>query len=221
VFKNALTNDGLAVDEVDTALAGQGHPDLVSPVALAVQPPESVAGSGGGSPALVFAQMDAAAFHRLGEPPTLDTCTRDVYLPAAGGFSLHRALQILRDVAGQVVHLHSRGVLHGDLYAHNILCSHTLCRLGDFGAASRMHAAWAPRAMLVEVRAFGALIDDILQNLQVSLAQTGSGSAGGGSHDHHDLARLGALRKLRDDTFNEQPSSRPFMPAVLQRLNAI
>ncbi len=46
-------------------------------------------------------------------------------------------LRILRDTAAAVVHLHQRGILHGDLYAYNLLVNpagHTL--LGDFGAAS-------------------------------------------------------------------------------------
>ncbi|MBY0253383.1 MAG: protein kinase, partial [Methylobacterium organophilum] len=68
-------------------------------------------------------------------------------------------------VAEAVAHLHGRGLLHGDVYAHNTLwdAGTGAAVLSDFGAASALPdgplgAAWAR----VEVRAVGILIGELL-----------------------------------------------------------
>ncbi|WP_409415105.1 lipopolysaccharide kinase InaA family protein, partial [Comamonas sp.] len=43
-----------------------------------------------------------------------------MYAPSTR-FTPATALRLLRDVRSAVQHLHAQGVLHGDLYAHNIL----------------------------------------------------------------------------------------------------
>ena len=63
------------------------------------------------------------------------------------------------------MHLHERGIAHGDLYAHNILIDksgHAL--LGDFGAATIYSKESVQAEMLerMEVFAFGHLIEDLL-----------------------------------------------------------
>jgi len=58
--------------------------------------------------------------------------------------------------------------MHGDLYAHNILIDrdcHTL--MGDFGAASFYdHAGAGDAYERLEVRAFGALLEDLLLRVE-------------------------------------------------------
>jgi len=56
--------------------------------------------------------------------------------------------------------------MHGDLYAHNILWNkQDGCLLGDFGAASfipQHEAVAATRMQQIEVRAFGCLLEELL-----------------------------------------------------------
>jgi serine/threonine protein kinase len=106
-----------------------------------------------------------AAHVNLAGPPSLQTCTRDVYPP---GFQLstRMALEIATDVASALAHLHQRGVMHGDLYAHNILFDpvHGQAQLGDFGAATRLPSNQAQlrlRLQALEVRALGCLLEEL------------------------------------------------------------
>jgi serine/threonine protein kinase len=69
------------------------------------------------------------------------------------------AARLAHGIASVAAHLHARGIMHGDLYAHNILHDGAGgALLGDFGAASlydvndRVRAARFER---LEVRAFG------------------------------------------------------------------
>jgi serine/threonine protein kinase len=75
------------------------------------------------------------------------------------------ALGIARDVAEAVAHLHQRGVMHGDLYAHNILIDPVQgqARLGDLGAATRLppQPELRRRLFALEVRAFGYLLEEL------------------------------------------------------------
>ena len=63
-------------------------------------------------------------------------------------------------------HLHARGLTHGDLYAHNILCDEQgNGLLGDFGAASfypQDGSETAAALQRIEVRAFGVLLGELL-----------------------------------------------------------
>jgi len=62
--------------------------------------------------------------------------------------------------------LHEKGILHGDLYAHNTLYREDgLSYLGDFGAAS-FYDKKQSNAHIIErldIRAFGYFIEDILK----------------------------------------------------------
>ncbi len=65
--------------------------------------------------------------------------------------------------------MHTRGILHGDLYAHNIL--HTPegdVLLSDFGAAAFFDvndAAFARGLEKLEVRALGCLLEELAAHL--------------------------------------------------------
>jgi serine/threonine protein kinase len=100
----------------------------------------------------------------LAGPPSLSSCTRDVYDP---GLQLEpgSALNVARAAASAVAHLNSHGLLHGDVYAHNLLCCGTRANavLTDFGAASVLPSG-ADSAGLqpIEVRALGLLFSELL-----------------------------------------------------------
>ena len=68
-------------------------------------------------------------------------------------------------IASVARQLHDRGILHGDLYAHNIFWRDAGdCLLGDFGAASFYNAKHESADLLqrLEVRAFGCLLEELL-----------------------------------------------------------
>lgn len=70
---------------------------------------------------------------------------------------------MLRGIASACQRLYSCGIMHGDLFAHNILTNemgHAL--LGDFGAASLYTPTTDRIREQIDVRAFGCLMDDLL-----------------------------------------------------------
>lgn len=152
LFKGAITSDGLPAQEMAACLAAAGHPNLVGAIGRVDDHPE-------GADALVMPLLPPH-WRALAMPPSLESCTRDIYDPALR-LEGPAALRIARQVAGAAAHLHARGVLHGDLYAHNILWDGAAgeATLSDFGAACRMTA---PRAcQRIEARAFGILLGEL------------------------------------------------------------
>ncbi|MCX6181999.1 MAG: leucine-rich repeat-containing protein kinase family protein [Bacteroidetes bacterium] len=158
VFKGAVTSDGLPEDEMNTCLAAGSHENLVKVLGRISNHPQQ-------KQALVM-ELIPADYRNLGGPPSLETCSRDVF-PSGTIFSLNDVLEIANGVASLCVHLHQRGIMHGDLYAHNTLvndAAHAL--LGDFGAATfyDLHLQTAPFNERIEVRAFGCLLEDLLNH---------------------------------------------------------
>ncbi|CAN5801819.1 leucine-rich repeat-containing protein kinase family protein [soil metagenome] len=160
LFKGELTSDGLPQSEMTACMSAGAHPNLIAVHGIVRQHP---AGSSG----LVMGLVDAA-YGNLAGPPSLASCTRDIY--AAGSrFNLDALSRIVCGIASAARHLHARGILHGDLYAHNML--HNTrgdCLLGDFGAASFFdlgHDASAQALQRIEVRAFACLLEELLERL--------------------------------------------------------
>lgn len=73
----------------------------------------------------------------LAAKPTHDSLLRCRWAPGTS-FSAGRALTILLGVARALEHLHSLGICHGDMYAHNVLADDAghavLC---DYGTPTR------------------------------------------------------------------------------------
>ncbi|MGY3090221.1 hypothetical protein ACVWYF_003276 [Hymenobacter sp. UYAg731] len=157
LFKGAVTSDGLPHCEMLACIEAGAHPNLI-----AVE--GKVSGHPAGTEGLVLELIDEA-FGNLAGPPSLATCTRDVYRPGTS-FSLETALAIASGIAAAAGHLHTKGIMHGDLYAHNILTTiEGNALLGDFGAASFFDvedAEWAMALQRLEVRAFGGLLEELL-----------------------------------------------------------
>lgn len=159
IFKGAVTSDGLPASEMAACLAVGQHPNLIGVRGRVSGHPE-------GSDALVM-PLISPDFLNLAGPPSLESCTRDIYPP---GFriSLPVALRMAQGLASAAAHLHGRGILHGDLYAHNVLRRENGdCLLGDFGAASQYDletSAYASSLERIEVRAFGCLLEELLDH---------------------------------------------------------
>jgi serine/threonine protein kinase len=113
-------------------------------------------------------QLVDSSYRNLAAPPSLQSCTRDVYA-ADLQFSLQDALRVAHGVASLARQLHSRGLTHGDLYAHNTLIGddgHAV--LGDFGAAAfydQTDLVVAQALEKIEVRAFGCLFEELLERV--------------------------------------------------------
>lgn len=157
LFKGSLTSDGLPACEMAACLHAGEHPHLISAMGQIEGHPAQTQG-------LVMPLIDPS-FITLAGPPSLDSCTRDVYAPDTR-FSVSTLLQLVRGVACAVEHLHQRGILHGDLYAHNLLHNgQGQVLLGDFGAASLFDPQDTARAhalMRIELRALGCLLQELL-----------------------------------------------------------
>lgn len=155
VFKGNVTSDGLPEDEMAIAIAAGAHQSLIEVLGKIKDHPEEKSG--------LIMKLISPTYVSLGNPPSFETCTRDVF-DADRSFSPAELLKIATSIASVCAQLHSRGINHGDLYAHNILVNpdaQTL--LGDFGAATfyDVNAVVAPAIERVEVRAFGCLIEDV------------------------------------------------------------
>lgn len=160
LFKGLITSDGLPRSEKAACIAAGDHPNIISVVGKISGHPDGVRG-------LVMPLIDAS-FKNLAGPPSLESCTRDIY-PADTKFSLSTALSMAHGIAAAAEHLHDMGIMHGDLYAHNMLWNgQGECLLGDFGAASfisdQHHALALQR---IEVRAFSCFLEELLERCAV------------------------------------------------------
>lgn len=199
LFKGAVTSDGLPELEMAACLQAGRHPNLIPVLGKITGHPLDEHG--------LVMKLIHPSFGNLAGPPSLDSCTRDVYADDVW-FDKPVALRIARGIASAAQHLHWRGIMHGDLYAHNILhdgAGHAL--LGDFGAASCHDIddrAMAFALERIEVRAFGCLLEELAQRL----AAEADGLAAG-------------LDQLVKDCFDERVESRPSFDEIVERLSAL
>ena len=160
LFKGEVTSDGWPHSEMAACLGAGRHPGLIPVLGRVLGHPAGTAG-------LVMELIDPA-FAVLAAPPSLESCSRDVYAPDTE-FSLVEALQIASQTASALAHLHARGVMHGDFYGHNLLWrrGHSVL-LGDHGAATMFDPGDGVRAQAfqrLEVRAWACLLEELLQHL--------------------------------------------------------
>jgi hypothetical protein len=157
VFKGAVTSDGLPEDEMNAFISAGTHAGLVKLIAELKNHPDERKG--------LLMELIPDDFQNLGMPPNFETCTRDVF-DTTTTLTSKSILKIASTIASLVTQLHQNGIMHGDLYAHNILVNKdndTL--LSDFGAASfynKQNKQYAENIEQLEVRAFGILLDDLL-----------------------------------------------------------
>lgn len=164
LYKGSITSDGSPLNEMAACIAAGAHPHLIEVQGQIAEHPQAQVG-------LVMQLIDPS-FGNLADPPSLDSCTRDIYA-AATRFSLSVALRMARGIASVAEHLHGCGISHGDLYGHNILWHEDGdCLLGDFGAASFHPTADSDQALAlerIEVRAFGVLLGELLERCDLAM----------------------------------------------------
>ncbi|MEA5465645.1 leucine-rich repeat-containing protein kinase family protein [Leptothoe sp. PORK10 BA2] len=203
LFKGEITSDGVPLDEMQACIAAADHPNLVKVLGKLAQPIADQAG-------LVFSFI-TPDYVNLGRPPSLDTCTRDTYGDDTT-FTLPVILKIAQGIASVVTHLHTQGIMHGDLYAHNILVNNQgESILGDFGAASfydPSNPAIARSLERLEVRAYGCLLEDLLER-HVS------------KNEETEVKIFRRLRKLQQHCMDPIPSERPLFSTINQLLTEV
>ncbi len=157
LYKGEMTSDGSPLNEMAACVAAGLHPNLIPVLGRITGHPEQTQG-------LVMALLDPTLVNLAG-PPSFASCSRDIY-DDGKRFGWQAMLTIAHGVASAAAQLHQRGILHGDLYGHNILHDDNgRCVLSDFGAAA-FYAPASPAAMplqQIEVRAFGLLLDELLE----------------------------------------------------------
>ncbi|WP_210487960.1 leucine-rich repeat-containing protein kinase family protein [Rufibacter aurantiacus] len=198
VFKGEVTSDGLPQDEMRACMAAGSHPNLVQVLGKITQHPALKQG--------LVLELIPAGYRNLGGSPSFASCTRDVY-PAGTVFTLQETLSIAGGIASAAAHLHARGIMHGDLYAHNTLVDasgHPL--FGDFGAATLYDKTDAQKATAlekIEVRAFGCLLEDLLDHLAPEDA-------------HH--ACVAELWQLKQICMHPAPTHRPDFASIVEQI---
>jgi len=194
VYKGTMTSDGSPAHEMAACIGAGQHPNLIPVLGTIPDHPENL-------PALVMPLMDPS-LRNLAGPPSFATCTRDVYADGQQ-FSAPTLLGIARGIASAAAHLHMQGIMHGDLYAHNILnCGKGNAVLGDFGGASMFEPGTERAAALqrLEVRAFGCLLEELLERCDDKLPQ---------------------LQDLATACLHPEPNTRPTFAELAARLSQI
>ena len=188
LFKGAMTSDGLPEREMAACLAAGAHPNLTSALGRLGGHPDSAEG-------LVMPLLPPD-WVRLGGPPSFDSCSRDIYAPDLR-LDLTVALRIARGIGAAATHMHGHGLLHGDLYAHNVLWDGTRGEavLSDFGAASFLPPGdgWQK----LDVLAWGILLGELLDRC-----------------DHAS----GAARDVQMRCVQPDPAARPDLVEALRAL---
>lgn len=192
LFGGALTTDGLAIDDMNACLLAGEHPNIIGGIAKVVDTPDN-------KPSLVM-PLIPKDFTKLGNPPSFTSFTRDTF-PQDKRFTVPFIIQVLKDVTAAMIHLHQKGIMHGDLYAHNVLSDHHgKSYLGDFGAASLYEPGSEDGKLreLTDVKSFGYLIDDLLQRC--------------------DDTNISALESLREKCFQKIVTERPTFAEIHETL---
>ncbi|QOY53897.1 protein kinase [Candidatus Sulfurimonas marisnigri] len=186
-FKGAVTSDGYAKDEMNACMSVGEHENLIK-VFAKIKGDERLG---------LLLEYIPAIFENLGLPPNFDTCTRDIY-EEGREFSIESIYKIAKAIVSAASHLHNKGLMHGDLYAHNILINNEYkCYLGDFGAAS-FYDKENRDYEKIEVRAFGCLLDDMLVRC-----------------DKKDEQSYKSLDVLRNKCMSEDVQSRPLFEEMV------
>lgn len=201
LFKGGLTSDGLPGNEKAAFFSAGAHPNLIAVHGRISDHPT-------GSIGLIMSLI-APSFSNLAGPPSLDSCTRDIYA-ADTRFTPNAAIRIAHGIASAMQQLHARGIMHGDLYAHNILHNGKGdCLLGDFGAASFFPLDDQPFAIAlqhIEVRAFGCLLEELLERCEAK-------------NDAQNFIK--PLMKLQANCMQANTAARPLFSDILKILGEV
>lgn len=146
----------------------------------------------------------------MAEKPNSESLLRCRWQPGVA-FSLEFVLNVASGLASALEAMHAKGVIHGDLYAHNVLADPqgnvVLC---DYGAAF-----YCPRSASAayeghEGRAFGLLLRDLLTRMEIGFE---------GMEAALDVQKQ--LLLLVQQCTTGPPAERPRMAAIARRLASL
>jgi len=196
IFKGQLTSDGFSEDELITSMMVGGHENIIPIIGKIAEHPEKKEG--------LIMELIPTDFQNLGNPPSFETCTRDIFSENVF-YSLNQVLTITQGVSSAISHLHMKGILHGDVYAHNTMIdSKGNALMGDFGAAT-MYQKETDSSFLLErldVRAFGCLVEDLLARII-----------------HEDADSIEKLVEIKNSCLNEIVHERPSFSEIEMKIN--
>lgn len=199
IFKGEMTSDGLPQEEMDINISMGVHKNLIDVLAHVSKHPENKD--------VLMLELIPSTYTNLGLPPSLESCTRDVY-PSDFKLSIQSNLKILKGMADAAVHMHKRGIMHGDFYAHNIMIDkNDNSILGDFGGASYYESEDIEIQNTLEqfeIRAFGCLIEELLFLSKLD-------------NSHKNIRDL--LFELQILCLNKVPKKRPLFKQILKQLD--
>ncbi|MCI3946054.1 protein kinase [Pseudomonas syringae] len=197
LYKGSVTSDGSPLNEMAACIAAGRHEHLIEVLGQITGHPDRQN--------VLVMELIAPDFSNLAGPPSLESCSRDVYASEVR-FSLEVLLRLARGIASVTAHLHAGGITHGDLYGHNILLQQDgTCLLGDFGAASFHPSAALGQALeRIETRAFGILLGELLERCDAAT--------------QHD-AVIASLQALQARCVQPDCQQRPSLEEVLGQLN--
>lgn len=193
LFGGSMVTDGMAADDMNACLLAGEHANVVGAIGKLVNAPD-------GQKGLVM-PLVPADFTNLGKPPSFTTICRDTY-PDGQTFLLPYVVTVLKSVAMAMTYLHSRGIMHGDLYAHNILTNAIgESRVGDFGGASLYEpgSASGRRRERIDVCAFGHLLEELLSRCDTPAQD----------------ATMAKLQELQKRCTDERAAQRPLFAEIV------
>ncbi len=191
LFKGAVGSDGLPDREIAASLTAGRHPAVIGALGAIGGHPRGTRG--------LLLPLVPADWPVLAGPPSLASCSRDIY-DAALRFGAATIRTLAGCIAGALAHLHGRGLMHGDVYGHNILWdgARGAAALGDFGAASTLPDGAEGGALArIETLAFGILLGELLDRCDAPPPE---------------------LRELQQACSAPQPTARPPMVEVAEAL---
>ena len=159
IFHGAVTGDGLSISELNilSMLCSNNHPNLIN----------------------VIAKLDNDIgvileiinnYKVLGKVPTFDTVVRDII---DENLTLDQIIMISKGILHAMIFLSEKQIIHGDLYAHNILYNNEIVKLTDFGASFYIYDKKLYKKLeLNEVRSFGYLLEDMINKCNVLIPDT-------------------------------------------------
>lgn len=167
----------------------------------------------------------------LGLTPSFSSVTRDVYVSSSVFVNetssytedFSSILHLATGFAHSVKTFHDSGIIHGDLYAHNLLVTQDASRqrivkMGDLGAAFFLPSTdpvAADALKRIEVRAFGIFLSEMLDLLEQRW------------EDKEDIGRMAladarkALEKIRDRCTVDGIQMRPLADEIVAEIDAI
>lgn len=156
IFGQGITTDGSPDNDIAASLLAGNHPTVIGGLG-------KISIDAHGTQGLVM-PLIPPQYRALGLPPNFIRLTRDTY-PQGTTFTAPVVARIAIDTADALQHIHSQGIMHGDVYAHNVLVNQRgESIVGDFGAASiyTPHLKANEWREKIDVAGYGHLLEELL-----------------------------------------------------------